>query len=94
MTDELLDDPCEGGVIESPLPLWRPSLERIAEAELTKFRGFVSELFPEVDVSTYEALHHWSITATHDFWRCVWDYLMAGNMKATGRITSGTEKEF
>lgn len=74
MTDTLLDDPSEGGVIESPLPLWRPSSERIAEAELTKFRGFVSELFPEVDVSTYEALHHWSITATHDFWRCIWDY--------------------
>ena len=64
----------DSGFTKSLSPLWRPSSERIAEAELTKFRGFVSELFPEVDVSTYEALHHWSIRATHDFWRCIWDY--------------------
>ena len=55
-------------------PLWRPSTERVAQAELTKFSGFVAERFPEVDVSTYEALHQWSITSTTDFWRCIWDY--------------------
>jgi len=74
MTDKLLDDPCEGGVIESPLPLWRPSQDRVARSALTVFHAFVSKRFPEIDVSTYEALHHWSITATHDFWRCIWDY--------------------
>ena len=62
------------GVIERSAPLWRPSAERIAQAELTKFSGFVAERFPEIDVSTYEALHQWSITSTTDFWRCIWDY--------------------
>ena len=62
------------GVIERSAPLWRPSAERIAQAELTKFSGFVAERFPKIDVSTYEALHQWSITSTTDFWRCIWDY--------------------
>ncbi len=60
--------------MDSPAPLWRPSPEHIAQAELTKFSTFVAERFPETDVSTYKALHQWSITSTSDFWRCVWDY--------------------
>ena len=74
MTDTSLDAPSEGGVTESPPPLWRPSQDRIARSALTAFSAFVKERFPEVDVSTYEALHHWSITATDDFWRCIWDH--------------------
>ena len=62
------------GVTERSAPLWRPGPERIAQAELTKFSGFVAERFPETDVSSYEALHQWSITSTTDFWRCIWDY--------------------
>jgi acetoacetyl-CoA synthetase len=61
-------------LIEHSAPLWRPSAERIAQAELTKFSGFVAERFPEIDLLTYEALHQWSITNTTDFWRCIWDY--------------------
>ena len=74
MTDTSLDAPSEGGVIESPPPLWRPSQARVARSALTAFSALVNERYPEVDVSTYEALYHWSITATHDFWRCIWDY--------------------
>jgi acetoacetyl-CoA synthetase len=62
------------GLIECSAPLWRPSAERIAQAELTKFSDFVAERFPEIDLPTYEALHQWSITNTTDFWRCIWDY--------------------
>ena len=62
------------GVIERSAPLWRPSAERIADAELTKFGAFVAKRFPEIDISTYEALHQWSIRSTSDFWRCIWDY--------------------
>ena len=62
------------GVTERSAPLWRPGPERIAQAKLTKFSGFVAERFPEIDISTYEALHQWSITSTTDFWRCIWDY--------------------
>jgi acetoacetyl-CoA synthetase len=64
----------DSGLIECSAPLWRPSAERIAQAELTKFSDFVAERFPEIDLPTYEALHQWSITNTTDFWRCIWDY--------------------
>lgn len=74
MTDASLDAPSEGGVIESPQPLWCPSQDRITRSALTAFSAFVNERYPEGDVSTYEALHYWSITATDDFWRCIWDY--------------------
>jgi acetoacetyl-CoA synthetase len=74
MTDVSRDTPSEGGVTGSPPPLWRPSQDRIARSTLTAFGAFVHGRFSEVDVSTYQALHHWSITATDDFWRCVWDY--------------------
>ena len=74
MTDTVVGTPSEGGVTESPPPLWRPSRDRVARSALTVFGAFVKERFPEVDVSTYEALHHWSITATDDFWRCIWDH--------------------
>ena len=74
MTDTSLDAPSEGGVTQSPPPLWRPSQDRIARSALTAFSAFVNKRFPEVEVSTYEALHHWSITATDDFWRCIWDH--------------------
>jgi acetoacetyl-CoA synthetase len=74
MTDTPPDAPSEGGVTEISAPLWRPSQARIDRAELTAFAAFVSGRFPDVDVSTYETLHHWSITATNDFWGSVWDY--------------------
>ena len=74
MTDTSLDALSEGGVTESPPPVWRPSQDRVTRSALTAFGTFVKDRFPEVEVSTYEALHPWSITATNDFWRCIWDH--------------------
>ena len=55
-------------------PLWQPSPERIARSQLTQFASFLKARFPDAEVSDYQALHQWSITATEDFWRSVWDY--------------------
>ena len=55
-------------------PLWQPSPERIARSQLTQFASFLKARFPNAEVSDYQALHHWSITAAEDFWRSVWDY--------------------
>ena len=54
------------GVIERSAPLWRPTASEVAQAELTN-SVLCAERFPEIDVSTYEALHQWSITSTTDF---------------------------
>ena len=74
MIDTPRDGSSKGSVIESPPPLWRPSQCRIDRSALTAFCAVVNKRFPKVEVSTYEALHHWSITATDDFWGCIWDY--------------------
>jgi acetoacetyl-CoA synthetase len=55
-------------------PLWQPSRERIARSQLTQFVSFLEARFPDAEVSDYQALHHWSITATEDFWHSIWDY--------------------
>ena len=74
MIDTPRDGSSKGSVIESPPPLWRPSQDRIERSALSAFCTVVNKRFPKVDVSTYEALHHWSITATDDFWGCIWEY--------------------
>ena len=55
-------------------PLWQPSPERIARSQLTQFASFLKARFPDAEVSDYQALHQWSITATEDFWHSIWDY--------------------
>ncbi|MBT5556866.1 MAG: acetoacetate--CoA ligase, partial [Halieaceae bacterium] len=55
-------------------PLWQPSPERIARSQLTQFASFLNARFPDAEVSDYQALHQWSITATEDFWHSIWDY--------------------
>ena len=55
-------------------PLWQPSSERIARSQIAQFTAFVEARFPEVEITDYQGLHQWSITATEDFWRSVWDY--------------------
>jgi len=45
-------------------PLWTPSAERIAQANLTRFARHQS--YPEI--------HRWSIDRPIDFWRGVWEF--------------------
>ena len=61
------------GVIERSAPLWQPSVERIAQAELTKFSGFVAERFQRL---MYPPTKRYTVVdnGTTDFWRCIWDY--------------------
>ncbi len=57
----------------SEQPLWRPSPERIAAANLTAFRHFVADCY-EVSVNDYTSLWRWSVEAREDFWAAVWDF--------------------
>jgi acetoacetyl-CoA synthetase len=58
-------------------PLWTPSPERIAAANLTAFaRG--------VGIVGYDALHQWSVTDLDGFWSALWDATgMIGDKGAT-----------
>jgi acetoacetyl-CoA synthetase len=50
-------------------PLWRPSAERVAAANLTRFMAAVGR-----EGETYAALHRWSVEDRAAFWDAVWNF--------------------
>ncbi|HET6757204.1 MAG TPA: acetoacetate--CoA ligase [Burkholderiales bacterium] len=54
-------------------PLWQPSPDRIASANLTAFQRHLA-LTLGVQTGDYAALHAWSIAEPQSFWRGVWDF--------------------
>jgi acetoacetyl-CoA synthetase len=65
-------------------PLWRPSPERIAHANLTAFAARIVGQH-RVALPDYSALHAWSIANREAFWREMWDY--AGIVAESGTRT-------
>ncbi len=58
--------------MSAELPIWTPSLFRIADANLTRFMAFVeSRGTPLVD---YDALYRWSVGDPAAFWQALWDF--------------------
>ena len=56
----------------STAPLWVPSADRIARANMTAFMRTIEERF-SVPVPDYAALHRFSIERHADFWQTMWD---------------------
>src|SRR2546423_12356942 len=54
-------------------PLWQPSPDRVAQANLTEFMNHVRTRFG-VQARTYAALYAWSIAKPEQFWQAVWSY--------------------
>jgi len=54
-------------------PLWIPSRERVAGANMTGFTSFVNDRFGK-DLAGYDDLYAWSISHIPDFWESVWEY--------------------
>jgi acetoacetyl-CoA synthetase len=54
-------------------PLWQPSEQRIADANLTAFAAAVSRQHG-VKLADYAALWRWSVDRPEEFWRAVWDF--------------------
>ena len=53
------------------LPVWTPSPERIAQANLTRFIDFVNQHY-DCQLHDYAALYQWSIKHPRQFWPAVW----------------------
>jgi acetoacetyl-CoA synthetase len=49
-------------------PLWRPSPERIAAANVTKFIAAVRQQWG-TDIATFKDLYDWSIKSPDEFWQ-------------------------
>ncbi|HEX8011278.1 MAG TPA: acetoacetate--CoA ligase [Casimicrobiaceae bacterium] len=58
--------------MDRQVPLWQPSPERIAQANLTAFAARVAAKHA-VTLPDYTALYRWSIEQPEAFWREVWD---------------------
>jgi acetoacetyl-CoA synthetase len=53
-------------------PLWTPSAQRIAAANMTSFMQTIAARFG-IPVPDYAALHRFSIDRNADFWQTMWD---------------------
>ncbi len=49
-------------------PIWTPSPDRVASANLTRFAH-------QIGVDGFEELHEWSLTHPGEFWAAAWDHL-------------------
>lgn len=54
-------------------PFWSPDPAQVADADITRFTAFVAERHG-LDLTTYDALHAWSVAELSAFWRAVWDF--------------------
>ncbi len=53
--------------------LWRPSAERIAAAEVTRFTAFVNKSW-DAQAADYQGLHRWSVEHPEQFWDALWGF--------------------
>ena len=54
-------------------PLWRPSPQRIAEAQMTAYRAWLKQ-HKGLHFDHYEALWQWSTEEFEAFWESIWEY--------------------
>ncbi|KFB11104.1 acetoacetate--CoA ligase [Nitratireductor basaltis] len=59
--------------MQSSKPLWAPSQDRVAASAMADFMHKAASASGR-DISTYEALHAWSVAEPDCFWSLVWDY--------------------
>ncbi len=57
-------------------PIWQPSEQRIADANLTRFIDSLGQsgLNLDRDVKSYAELHQWSVEQLESFWQNVWQF--------------------
>lgn len=54
--------------------LWKPSDDRIEQANITKFIEFVNQKYG-LAIKDYRELHSWSVTDIENFWAAIWDFV-------------------
>jgi acetoacetyl-CoA synthetase len=64
------------------LPVWTPSLFRIADANLTRFMAFAADR--GADCRDCEALYGWSVAEPAAFWLALWDFCAVTGERGPG----------
>ncbi len=65
--------------------LWKPSEERIKNANITRFIEFVNKRHG-LDLKDYNDLHKWSISEVENFWKAVWDFVEIKHSKPYEKV--------
>ena len=55
------------------VPLWAPSAEKVENANMTRFIGYVNQRFG-LALADYPQLYDWSVTDIPSFWASVWEF--------------------
>ncbi|PHX08165.1 acetoacetate--CoA ligase [Vibrio splendidus] len=77
---------------ESNKPIWQPSEQRIAQANMTRFMDSLDQQgILERELKNYAELHQWSVEHPESFWQNVWQFCgMVGSQdsldKAQGEL--------
>lgn len=58
----------------NPSPLWQPTDEVIAQAQITKFQAWAAERHGAPSDGGYAALHRWSVDELDTFWKAVTEW--------------------
>ncbi|MFB7249025.1 acetoacetate--CoA ligase [Streptomyces populi] len=58
----------------NPSPLWQPTAEGIAQAQVTKFQAWAAERHGAPADGGYAALHRWSVDELDTFWKAVTEW--------------------
>ena len=72
------------------MPIWTPSLFRIADANLTRFMAFVEAR--GVAARDYTALHRWSVERPAEFWDALWEFAGVAGDRGAGPALEGGER--
>jgi acetoacetyl-CoA synthetase len=73
------------------IPLWRPSEDRIANSQMTRFQHYVEQRY-EKALPTYDTLHQWSVAETDDFWAAIWDFCELQATTPYHQVTSNLDE--
>ena len=69
-------------------PLWRPSVARLASANINGFIDAISGLDGAPTVLDFSALHQWSVAHPEHFWQSIWDYGQVVASQTSARVLS------
>ncbi|MEZ9621362.1 acetoacetate--CoA ligase [Vibrio sp. 10N.222.55.A3] len=76
-------------------PIWQPSEQRIANANLTRFIDSLEQSWLNLDrdVKNYVELHQWSVVQPESFWQNVWQFCgVVGSQDSINKAESETIK--
>ena len=66
-------------------PIWQPSAERIAAANLTVFERRIRETMAP-QAAGFASLYRWSVEHPEQFWPAVWDFCGVRGLRAPGPV--------